>query len=503
MSESELSYSSTCYPCKRVIKQVDRSTQDALEIWQAGVDAVRADRVLRKSLHWDGHTLRVNHASIDLSHARRLIVVGAGKAGGGMLRGLLDVLHSESHRGAKPVEITGWINVPQGAIPDPLLIESHQGLGTYTIGGVSICQARPTGVNEPTQRVLEGTQEILRLVEQAGPEDVVIFLLSGGGSALLSAPHEWLTLETKIAITRAMSSRGAGIQQLNAVRRALSQVKGGGLLRRCKAGKLITLVISDVLGDPLEMIGSGPTVRDPAPDPLLAARLLEQFSSGEFAQVVSKLIEVGSMIPAAKRTSSDSLAENGETSAELFVLANNHTAVQAACDHAVGLGYRVESESRVAGEGSAQQMGVELANRFTELSSRSVWISGGEPTVVLADAAIRGQGGRNQHLVLSAARAMLNDPKLAGLRRSLEEGRVSMALVSGGTDGEDGTTQAAGAWIDRQWLSDQAKNIGEIEDAIDRCDSHRIFERTGSLIQTGPTHTNVCDLRVLLRGQDS
>jgi len=472
---------------------VDRSTQDALEIWQAGVDAVRADRVVRDSLRWDGKTLEVQGQRIDLSKAQRLIIVGAGKATAGMLEGLLEVI-DQGGIASRRIETLGWINVPEGVVPGSLQVSLDRKSLAYCKSGVTICQARPSGVNEPTPRVMAGTQAILEQVEQAGPQDAVIFLLSGGGSALLCAPCEWLSLETKVAITRALSSRGAGIQELNAVRRALSQVKGGGLARRSKAGHLITLVISDVLGDPLEMIGSGPTVLEPAPDSKLAAEILQRFAPGEFSDVVSKLLQIGSTDASDKCVS--------KVSAQAFVLANNQTAVQAAVVHARELGYQAQGRSEVEAQGSADRVGVEFAQRVLGMPSRSVWISGGEPTVVLADASIRGQGGRNQHLVLSAARAMLVDPKFAEFRRSLDDGRESMALVSGGTDGEDGTTQAAGAWIDGPWLSDQDSRggISELEDAIRRCDSYRVFERTGNLIQTGPTHTNVCDLRVLLRG---
>jgi hydroxypyruvate reductase len=223
---------------------VDRLTQDALQIWQAGVDAVRADRVMRDSLRWDGRQLDIHDTRIDLSGAKRLIIVGAGKAAGGMLEGLLSVIRPDS------IETQGWINVPEGSIPETLSKSENRDGKTLTVRGVRICEARPRGVNEPTSLVLDGTQEILKCVEQAGPQDAVIFLLSGGGSALLCAPHDWLSLQTKVAITRALSSRGAGIEELNAVRRALSRVKGGGLARRCSAGHLVTLVISDVLGDP-------------------------------------------------------------------------------------------------------------------------------------------------------------------------------------------------------------------------------------------------------------
>ena len=468
---------------------MEQVTQDALRVWQAGVDAVRADRVVREQVRWDGRILEIQQTRLDLAHAKRWIIVGAGKAAGGMLEGVLEVLEgTEEHP-----RICGWINLPEGSIPERLKRRA---------GGVEICEARPAGVNEPTAKVVDGTKEILRLVDQATSEDVVLFLLSGGGSALLCAPVEWMSLETKVAITRRLSSRGARIQELNAVRRAISQVKGGGLARRSRAGKLITLVISDVLGDPLEMIGSGPTVLEPAPDGALAARILQQYAPDEFPEVVARLSQPQPSKPEpshpVKPLEAQDLAPGA--SAHTFVLANNATAVEAAVREAHRLGYRVQSESRVEGEGTAEQVGLELAAIVKELEPGSGWISGGEPTVVLPDVAVRGVGGRNQHVVLKAGSELLGDLNSLATGGSSREIPASFALVSGGTDGEDGATQAAGAWIDHGWLDRSRASRDRILDALERCDSNTVLSATGHVLLTGPTHTNVCDLRVVLRG---
>jgi hydroxypyruvate reductase len=468
---------------------MEQVTQDALRVWQAGVDAVRADRVVREQVRWDGRILEIQQTRLDLAHAKRWIIVGAGKAAGGMLEGVLEVLEgTEEH-----TRICGWINLPEGSIPERLKRRA---------GGVEICEARPAGVNEPTAKVVDGTKEILRLVDQATSEDVVLFLLSGGGSALLCAPVEWMSLETKVAITRRLSSRGARIQELNAVRRAISQVKGGGLARRSRAGQLITLVISDVLGDPLEMIGSGPTVLEPAPDSALAARILQQYAPDEFPEVVARLSQPGPSKPEpshpGKPLGAQDLAPGA--SAHTFVLANNATAVEAAVREAHRLGYRVQSESRVEGEGTAEQVGLELAAIVKELEPGSGWISGGEPTVVLPDVAVRGVGGRNQHVVLKAGSELLGDLNSLATGGNSREIPASFALVSGGTDGEDGATQAAGAWIDHGWLDRSLASRDGILDALERCDSNTVLSATGHVLLTGPTHTNVCDLRVVLRG---
>ena len=463
---------------------MEQVTEDALRVWQAGVDAVRADRVVREQVRWDGRILEIQQTRLDLAHAKRWIIVGAGKAAGGMLEGVLEVLEgTEEHP-----KICGWINLPEGSIPERLKRRA---------GGVEICEARPAGVNEPTAKVVDGTREILRLVDQATSEDVVLFLLSGGGSALLCAPVEWMSLETKVAITRRLSSRGARIQELNTVRRAISQVKGGGLARRSRAGQLITLVISDVLGDPLEMIGSGPTVLEPAPDSALAAGILQRYAPDEFPEVVARLSQPQPSKP-VKPLGAQDLAPGA--SAHTFVLANNATAVKASVREAHRLGYRVQSESRVDGEGTAEQVGLELAAIVKELEPGSGWISGGEPTVVLPDVAVRGVGGRNQHLVLKAGSELLGDLNSLATGGNSREIPTSFALVSGGTDGEDGATQAAGAWIDHGWLDRSRASRDGILDALERCDSNTVLSATGHVLLTGPTHTNVCDLRVVLRG---
>jgi glycerate 2-kinase len=467
---------------------MEQVTQDALRVWQAGVDAVRADRVVREQVRWDGRILEIQQKRLDLAHAKRWIIVGAGKAAGGMLEGVLEVLEgTEEHP-----KICGWINLPVGSIPARLKRRAR---------GIEICEARPAGVNEPTAKVVDGTREILRLVDQATSEDVVLFLLSGGGSALLCAPVEWMSLETKVAITRRLSSHGARIQELNAVRRAISQVKGGGLARRSRAGQLITLVISDVLGDPLEMIGSGPTVLEPAPDSALAARILQRYAPDEFPEVVARLSQPGPSKPVLSQLGKPLEAQDlaPEASAHTFVLANNATAVEAAVREAQRLGYRVQSESRVDGEGTAEQVGLELAAIVKELEPGSGWISGGEPTVVLPDVAVRGVGGRNQHVVLKAGSELLGDLDSLATGGNSREIPASFALVSGGTDGEDGATQAAGAWIDHGWLDRSLASRDGILDALARCDSNTVLSATGHVLLTVPTHTNVCDLRVVLR----
>lgn len=478
-------------------------TRDALEVWRAGVDAVRADRVMRESCSWDGRCLTVQGVSQDLSRARRLIVVGAGKAGAGMLAGLLSVLRVTE--GSLP-RIEGWVNVPEGSVPSGMLMN-----GFVPGTGIRVLEARPAGVNAPTPLVVQGTERILELLRASEPEDVVIFLLSGGGSALLCAPIDGIDLSTKVRLTSALSLRGATIQELNAVRRCLSEVKGGGISRHCRAKTLITLLISDVLGDPIEMIGSGPTIEEPVPDPEQALGVMDRFVPGEFA-------ETRALLKARRR--GRKRGRDSQVDRPVYLLANNGTAVDAAAKKARELGYTVRSESNSEGEGSVEQFGALLVNELVSLGSGMGIISGGEPTVVLPRASESvsvgvggnggGRGGRNQHLVLTVGWGLLcgidngeevDSWKSAELVRFVHEvmrGELDFVVVSGGTDGEDGNTQCAGGWIDHQWLVSSARDPQIVVDTLARFDSHSLLGRTGNLLETGPTHTNVCDLRVVL-----
>jgi len=441
---------------------------DAIGIWQAGVDAVRSDQLVEQNITVDNQTLVIADQRIDLSPQGRLIVVGGGKAGAGMARGFERAIGDF----ISPRQRIGWINVPADCIEPTDWIHLHP--------------ARPAGINEPTPEGVTGTQQILEIVETASEDDVCIVLLSGGGSALLPAPLPGITLEDKLTVTRLMSSRGATIAELNCVRRHLSRIKGGGLLRACKAGTLIVLIISDVIGDPLETIASGPTVPDPT-------------TSDEAAETLARFVqreEVSEAIwNALKQTSNPDDADVvNQASACLHVthqiIGNNATAVDAASREALRLGYKiVHSETDRGGE--AAQVGRDLAQQalsIRNITSPLCIISGGEPVVSISPDCVPGKGGRNQELVVAA---------LDELRRTsvFPEGIV---ILSGGTDGEDGPTDAAGGIINRNTSNIASAQNLVPADFLTRHDSYCFLEATESLLRTGPTHTNVMDLRIVL-----
>ncbi len=440
---------------------------DALAIWQAGVDAVRSDRLVLDTVHVDAGQLVVGDQILSLDGIRRIVVVGCGKAGAGMASGLEAAL---GDRILDQKQVEGWVNVPDDCVRSLERIHLHG--------------ARPAGVNEPTQEGVDGAERILQMVHSIAPEDLCLCLISGGGSALLPAPAEGITLADKLAVTCHLSAAGANIQELNTVRKQLSRIKGGALARACRASRLITLIISDVLGDPLDVIASGPTVEDTS-TPLDALDVLSRFdalNAGISATVFHYLEKAASEI--RHRTEQICRVTN-------LIVGNNETAVRAAGKEAERRGYQTELDAVQHLEGEAEQIGGELAHRalgMREASGRRCLISGGEPTVKLIDANQRGLGGRNQQLVLAAFQRLIDQKAEAH----------GFALLSGGTDGEDGPTDAAGAILDADSATAAHTKGLAAADYLARNDAYNFFDPLEALIRTGPTHTNVCDLRVLV-----
>jgi len=369
--------------------------------------------------------------------------------------------------------------------------------------------ARPAGVNEPTEAGAAGAAEILRIVESLGPDDLCLCLISGGGSALMPAPVAGITLADKLAVTRHLSAAGANIEELNTVRKQLSRIKGGGLACSCRAGRLIALIISDVLGDPLDVIASGPTVPDTS-TPEAALAVLSRFGAAE-AGISPNVFECLRTRDQDEKRGQNCFSPPGhacsrENSSDPFsspdpfslltatacrvanrIIGNNATAVDAAGQEAVRLGYSPAMVSSRSSEGYAENAGrhlAQMARQMRKTPGPDCLVSGGEPVVKLVDSTRRGLGGRNQQLVLAAAESLW------------EDGAEGIAILSGGTDGEDGPTDAAGAVLDAESLRAARRQGLDPADYLARNDAYHFFEPLDALIKTGPTHTNVCDLRV-------
>jgi hydroxypyruvate reductase len=370
-------------------------------------------------------------------------------------------------------KVTGWVNVPLDCVRPLQRIHLHA--------------ARPPGVNEPTAQGVLGSEAILKLVASLTDDDLCLVLISGGGSALLPAPTEGISLVDKLAVTRCLMNSGATIQQLNTVRKRLSRIKGGGLLRAASAGRMVALIISDVPGDPLDIIASGPTVCDTgtAQD---AIQVLEQIvgpSNDSNQKMPSSVWNV-----LKEQSLKTCLISTATIPCRNCVIGNNRTAVDAAANYARSLGYEVRDLGSDR-QGIAREMGVELAERCLDarknsFSTNVCFVAGGEPVVKLAETKLPRRGGRNQEFALAAGQRWWNDDT------------SGMALLSGGTDGEDGPTDAAGAIVDSQILK-SSRDFGlNPEPFLAINDSYTYFDRVGGLLKTGPTHTNVMDLQIAL-----
>jgi hydroxypyruvate reductase len=326
----------------------------------------------------------------------------------------------------------------------------------------------------PDDAALSATREIMEAAASAGPEDLVLALISGGGSALLSLPRPPLTLEDLVAVNKALLSSGLSISEMNKVRRRLSQVKGGGLARIAAPARLVTLAISDVPGDDPEAIASGPTVPDPT-------------AHADLSYLVDKL---GPALPnAAARMLRAPSPDAEDFTPDYRLIATPQASLEAAADIAQGagvtpvlLGDALEGEARELGTAMAG-IAKAVARHGTPAPAPAALISGGETTVSVGDQK-PGRGGRNTEFLLSLALALNGHPRIFAL--------------AGDTDGIDGTEDAAGAAIGPDILQLASAQGLDARATLDAHDSFTLFDQTGALIRTGPTLTNVNDFRAIL-----
>jgi hydroxypyruvate reductase/glycerate 2-kinase len=429
----------------------ERLRADARAIWDAGVLAVKPDELVRR-VFAEENTLAEAAAAAD-----RIFVVGGGKAGGGMAAGL------EAAMADRLDCISGIINVP--AASERSLRQIH------TI------PVRLAGSNEPTPAAAARTSEMLKLVAAATADDVAICLLSGGASALLPAPADGITLEDKQVVTRLLHECGAPIGDMNAVRKHLSQFKGGGLVRASNAGQLLGLIISDVIGDPLDVIASGPTATDPT-------------TFADALEIVRRYELLDRLPPAVRsRLEHGAAGELPETLKELplhvrnIIVGNNAMALATADAKAKSLGHTVINLGPAV-EGETSEVAASVTALARDMAAPACILVGGETTVTLPPE--HGKGGRNTEFVL----AVLLEAERLQLK--------NFVVLSGGTDGEDGPTDAAGAIGDQMTLSHARAACLDPADSLGRHDSYSLFGVVGALLKTGLTGTNVMDIRVLI-----
>jgi hydroxypyruvate reductase/glycerate 2-kinase len=429
---------------------------DALAIWQAGVAAVQPSAFIPNAVE-----------ALDLSRTGSLVVVGAGKAGAGMVRALESALGPEVMKSRR---VRGLVNVI-----DSFADEARPGIRLHA--------ARPEGDPLPTPAGITGSEAMLELVRSLGPDDTVIALISGGASALLPLPVAGVTLAEKRETTMLLSKAGATIGELNTVRKHLSRIKGGRLAADSQAGQWVSLILSDVIGNPLDVIASGPTVPDPTTYADALAVIARFKLETRLPASVMRHLHRGRqrLEPETPKSLPPSIVNR--------IVADNGRALQAAAKQARRLGYAVEilpdpiqGESRVAGKNMARLV---LERQTTSAGKPICVLAGGEP--VVSRVAPGGKGGRNQEFALGA---------FAGTAGT---GFANCCLLAAGTDGEDGPTDAAGAFYDEPLrLAALAKRLDPMAYFL-TSRSYDFFAKTGGLLKTGPTGTNVMDLVVLLK----
>ena len=384
-----------------------------------------------------------------------IYVIGAGKAGASMAQAAERVLGRRI--------TAGLINVKDGHVAKLRRIELNQ-----------------CGHPVPDERGAAGSARIAQIAAAAGASDLVICLVSGGASALMPLPAEGITLEEKQATTRLLLACGATIHQINAVRKHISRIKGGQLARLAAPARVEALLLSDVIGDDLDVIGSGPTAPDASTFAAVAG-ILDHFAIRQRVPAsVRNRIEKGMRgeIPETPKPADPLFSRVRNT-----VVGGNRLALDAAARTARQLGYRtlilsstIEGETREIARMHAA-IAREIASAGRPVRPPACIITGGETTVTIKG---DGLGGRNQEFTLAAAL------EIAGLDR--------VVVFSAGTDGSDGPTDAAGAIADGQTLARDP----EARAYLERNDSYHYFKPLGDLVITGPTNTNVMDVRLIL-----
>jgi len=433
--------------------------QSAIKIFQAGLQAVAPGAAIKKFFQINKDIMIVAGQNYGLSKYQNVIVLGAGKAGASMAKAVEEILGDRI--------TTGLIAVKYEHLEELKKIKIQE-----------------AGHPLPDQNGLDGAHAIYQLATSADEDTLVICLISGGGSALLPLPVAGVSLNDKQETTRVLLSCGATIHEINAVRKHLSLIKGGGLAKAVYPATLITLILSDVVGDDLDSIASGPCFPD----------------SKTFAdcQAIFKKYSIVDKIPSSvlrhiESGVSGNVAETPKAGQEFFqktqnvIVASNFNALLKAKEKAEELGYNtlllssmLEGETR---EVAANHIAIarEIQLHGYPLQKPACLLSGGETTVKIQGT---GKGGRNQEFALAAA------IKMVGMSNTI--------VLSAGTDGSDGPTDAAGAIADETTLQRSIDAGLTPQQYLDNNDSYNFFDRLNDLYKTGPTNTNVMDLRIVL-----
>ncbi|MCG2754992.1 MAG: glycerate kinase [Desulfobacteraceae bacterium] len=441
------------------IKNIAQMRKDAEEIFYSGLRAVDPGLAVKRYCRRENNHIFIADLRYDLSEYKNIFVIGAGKATAPMAAEIENLLGNRITKGI--------INVKYG----------H----TSKLGRIKLIEA---GHPVPDKNGQKGAGDIVDLANNAGKDDLVICLISGGGSALLPLPFPGLTLKDKRDTIKILLSCGASIHEINALRKHISMIKGGRLAQAAYPASLVSLILSDVVGDNLDVIASGPTVPDSSSfDDCI--KIIDKYSiRKKLPKPVVRHIKDGisGRVPETPKTGDPAFDKTHN-----LIIGSNIEAISAAKKKSKSLGYNtIILSSMIEGDTTHvahvhSAIAREIIKTGNPISSPACILSGGETTVTIKG---KGLGGRNQEFALAAAMDIA--------------GAENVVILSGGTDGTDGPTDAAGAIADTNTLSRAtAMGLNPVHFLANN-DSYHFFQKLGDLLITGPTNTNVMDLRIVL-----
>lgn len=431
----------------------------ALEIVHAALEAANPQTAVKTHLKREGHILTCGSQVYNLANYERVRIIGFGKGSAPMAQAVYELLAD--------------------AISDGLVIVKYD----HTLSAE--VDLRPIQVVEaghpvPDENSLLHTQNLINFLANGTERDLILCLISGGGSALLTQPADGLSLPDIQTLTQHLLEAGATITEINTIRKHLSKVKGGWLAKVAAPAAIVSLILSDVGGDQLDMIASGPTVPDPTTF-TEALALLEKYQlTTEVAPTILDYLQTGTL---GQHSETPKPGDPVFTHVQNIIVANNQMAVIAAREAARNRNFNAASFNTFI-EGEARQVAQQVGSLARLLTSDSELIQkpaalifGGETTVTLEES---GLGGRNQELALACALHI--------------QGTSDLLVAAVATDGNDGPTDATGAFVDGQTIA-RASALGlDAQSYLDKHDSYHFFKALNDLIITGPTNTNVNDL---------
>lgn len=444
-------------------------------IFRAAVDRVNPYNVVREQVTLDDSVLSIDtdsvHENVDLDTFKEIVVLGAGKAGAPMARALEDTLGDRLTR--------GLVVVKAGHLDSLQKVEVLEA-------------AHPV----PDNRSVAAGRRLLDEAKRGGPDTLFLVVISGGGSALLESPRECtidgkevrITLEDLQHTTSVLLASGAAIQEINVIRKHLSEIKGGQLARALYPAHSISLILSDVVGDRLDTIASGLTVPDPTTYAMALAHIESFGIAKELPKSVMRVLTAGAegLLPETPKAGDQIFKQ-----VQNVLVGTNYQALLAAENTAETLGYdtaiitsRLTGEARSAASFIAA-VASEVRTHDTPVRPPACLLFGGETTVTIRG---DGLGGRNQEMALAIVEAMERSPVALG----------DVHVLCASTDGTDGPTDAAGAFASAEILERAEAQAIHPRDYLRRNDSYHFFQRADGLFKTGPTKTNVCDIQIVI-----